>query len=193
MSEPIYRIERHEHGFLVFGAIPVEAMRTIVAMGKAERFELMDAGVAAAAEATLAITNKKGSKAWRALLDERAKSSAQGDAELAWLRGTDTGISSKTIFSVLSTKHGHLVDLTSRHWRPDVPHDPDDFGRCYRLLRAIPAWRSRLDRVAERHKVWAPMVREWDRMTALYERDLPTGRCKELYDLMHELEAEGRR
>jgi hypothetical protein len=48
-----------------------------------------------------------------------------------WLQGRDTGTSSVTICSV-------ITGLPSHHGHYDVPHDPDDFGRCYRLLKLLP-------------------------------------------------------
>lgn len=39
---------------------------------------------------------------------------------------------------------------------------------------------------------WKPMVREWATMKALYEEELPSGRCPKLYALMEDLEDEGR-
>jgi hypothetical protein len=96
-----------------------------------------------------------------------------------WLASWDTGISSLTIFSVFQ---GH-----SRPDRPDVPHDPADFGRCYRLLRVAPEWRANLSRVAERYPAWAPLVARWDDLTRLYEEEEPTGKAPKLYALMREL------
>lgn len=99
-----------------------------------------------------------------------------GDAE-GWIGNGDTGTSSLTIWAVMMKRvspHGHF----------DIPHDPDDFGRCYRLLKIMPSWRDRLPEVVARCKEWAPLVEHWDELTALYERDRPTGRCSDLYDRM---------
>lgn len=103
-----------------------------------------------------------------------------------WITGPDTGVSSMTIWSVMTGQ-----PMPDRSCGPNVPHDPDDFGRCYRLLQAFPSWRERLPEVAARYPKWGPMVREWDRMTALYEEELATGAPPKLYDLMHQLEGEG--
>lgn len=101
-----------------------------------------------------------------------------------WLSGPDTGTSSRTIVHAI---HGRgLVGFSG----PSTPRDPDDFGRCYRLLMAIPALRAKLPVVAEKYPEWAPLVREWNRMTALYEKELPSGKAPELYALMKELAKE---
>jgi hypothetical protein len=73
----------------------------------------------------------------------------------------------------------------------DTPHDPDDFGRCYRLLKiAPPEWEPQLDRVVDEFPIWAPFVREWPKLKALYEEALKTKNGKPLYDFMQTLRAE---
>jgi hypothetical protein len=100
-------------------------------------------------------------------------------AEAKWLAGGDTGISSQTIWSVM-TRHPVA--------RVGYPLDPADFGRCHRLLEQFPAWRARMPEVAARHPAWAGLVAEWDALTALYLRDLPTGKFPELYERMQQIE-----
>ena len=92
-------------------------------------------------------------------------------AELQWYRGYDTGISSETIFEVMT---GVPV---RRH---SVPLDPDDFGRCYRLLRKFPGWRQRMPEVSERFAEWGALIENFDALWDLYEEE----RYDELYDLM---------
>ncbi len=79
-----------------------------------------------------------------------------------WLMSDDTGTSSKTIVAALNG----LAPLRYA----DVPHDPDDFGRCYRLLLLFPEYRERLPEVARRHPKWGPMIDAWDELTSMYER-----------------------
>ncbi|MDT8068218.1 MAG: hypothetical protein ROO76_08635 [Terriglobia bacterium] len=95
-----------------------------------------------------------------------------------WAAGRDTGISSMTIYSVVM---GVPID------RADVPHDPADFGRCYRLLQLFPAWKKRLFQVAERYPVWAPMVVEWSALELLYEEALRTNSGEALYKRLQSL------
>lgn len=110
-----------------------------------------------------------------------------GESPEAWLNSGDTGISSKTIWSVMTGR-----PFPDRHFLPSVPLDPSDFGRCHRLLERFPEWRARLGEVAERYPEWAPLVDAWDRMTALHQRDEPTGESAELYALMRDLRGVGR-
>lgn len=99
-----------------------------------------------------------------------------------WIRSTDTGISSLTIYAALT---GNIAALGS--WRPDAPYDPSDFGRCYRLLQRVPGWRERLPEVAAKYPVWAKMVKHWAELEKLYAAELPTGRAPKLWARMQEL------
>lgn len=101
-------------------------------------------------------------------MGQKPKPTGDGDY-LAWLRNGDTGVSSETIFSVMT---GHPV----RDY--GYPYDPADFGRCYRLLKVMPSWRARLPEVASRfpESAWPQLVAHWDELTALYEDELVNGR-----------------
>lgn len=107
-----------------------------------------------------------------------AKPTAEGDP-IAWLTNGDTGVSSETMWSVLTGRR-----IGKRYWYPDVPQDPDDFGRCYRLLQVMPSWRARLGEVAARYPAWKSLVAAWDELTALYEEELPSGTAPKLYARM---------
>ncbi len=95
-----------------------------------------------------------------------------------WALGRDTGISSMTIYSAIT---GIEID------RKDVPHDPVDFGRCYRLLQLFPAWRKDLPKVIMLCPGWEPFVEAWDELTAMYE-----AAAVRMYDRMKELETAAR-
>ena len=102
----------------------------------------------------------------------------QGDAH-AWLRGPDTGLSSKTIWRfMMGVKYGD---------RDSYPYDPADFGRCYRLLKAFPEWRARIGEMAT-VAGWRLLVEHWDELERLYEEEFPSGRAPKLYARMRELE-----
>jgi hypothetical protein len=79
---------------------------------------------------------------------------------LQWLLGKDTGISSRAICSVLSTGSAGEDRCP--------PADPDDFGRCYRLLRFIPEFRGRLNEVAAVLPQWGPMIAAWNELEERY-------------------------
>lgn len=112
---------------------------------------------------------------------EKPKPTDEGDP-IAWLTNGDTGISSKTIWSVMMNR-----SIGDRYFRPSVPSDPSDFGRCYRLLKVMPSWRARLGEVAAQYPEWAGLVAAWDELTALYEEELPKGTAPKLYQRMQVL------
>jgi hypothetical protein len=104
-----------------------------------------------------------------------------------WRKGRDTGVSSQTIYGVFMGEGG------PEHG-PSVPHDPDDFGRCYRLLQLAPDWRKNLSKVSDKYPEWEPLVQEWESLTELYEIELRMGSAPNfnLYNRMKALIKEGR-
>ena len=104
------------------------------------------------------------------------RETADGDA-IGWLTNGDTGTSSLTIWHVMMGR-----PLARGNANP--PWDPSDFGRCSRLLAVMPSWRARLGEVAEQYPRWKGLVEHWAELEALYEQELPTGRCPMLYARM---------
>jgi len=84
---------------------------------------------------------------------------------LAWVCGRDTGVSSKRIWARM------MYAQPDRDPFGGYPHDPDDFGRCYRLLKLIPEWRPRLGEMAAEGSVWEALAGAWDELTEHYERE----------------------
>lgn len=68
--------------------------------------------------------------------------------------------------------------------RHSIPWDPADFGRCHRLLQAIPEWEGRIEEVAVQYPEWRPFVDNWPKMKEIYECDEPTERSPDLYNMM---------
>lgn len=98
--------------------------------------------------------------------------------QMEWIVGDDTGVSSKTIWSVMmGAKNSEYTD---------IPHDPSDFGRCYRLLELVPMWKGRLQEVADKYPKWQPMVDVWDELSDLYEQELSNNKdcAPKLYQRM---------
>jgi hypothetical protein len=81
---------------------------------------------------------------------------------LEWIAGDDVGISSKNIWCVMMGCKPTWVD---------IPYDPADFGRCYRLLRLIPDWVPKLYLMAEKYHIWRPMIANWVELTDMYIND----------------------
>ena len=107
----------------------------------------------------------------KVLCGEFPKPTDEGDA-MAWLSNGDTGISSETIWSVMT---GHPVR------RKGWPSDPSDFGRCYRLLKVMPSWRARLGEVAAAFPStpWVSLIARWDDVEKLYLWQLEAERANE--------------
>lgn len=83
-----------------------------------------------------------------------------------WLEYGERGISSETIFSIMSGK-----DIRhSRGREYGHPYDSDDFSRCYKLLKLIPEWRS-LDKMKTVSKEWSNLVDNWDKLTEMFEEN----------------------
>lgn len=104
--------------------------------------------------------------------------------QLAWFDSDDTGLSSIQIFRF-------MTGMPKR--REYLPCDAGDFGRCYRLIRMFPEWRDRLPEFAETFPLWAPIVREWSKLTRLYENYDRTKDWKiahSIYDRLHRLSNE---
>lgn len=59
--------------------------------------------------------------------------------------------------------------LGTTHYRPDVPYDCADFGRCYRMLQRFPELRNEIRKVSDIHKQWIPFIDCWKQLEALYE------------------------
>ena len=132
-------------------------------------------------------------RACDSILAEFARPEAKSVAGMgyeAWKASDDTGMSSKYLAYILSG------DWTSAEGRDrktlSYPHDPDDFGRCYRMLRACPEFKisSAADmvvRTEQMEKPWPQLGAAWPELEALYEKELPNGEAPLLYQRMKEI------
>ena len=96
-----------------------------------------------------------------------------------WWDCGDTGTSSQSIWQ-------HMMGV------PDemrYPLDPDDFGRCYRLVIAPWAgpWKARLEELVQYGGAWERLVCAWAELEKLYLEELPTGRGPRLWEVMRKL------
>jgi len=108
-----------------------------------------------------------------------------------WIVNGEVGTSSKTIWAVMMNA---VLPSRKDSWDYSVPHDPDDFSRCWKLLVLFPEWRGRLSEVAIQFPAWIGFVREWDKLTVMYEALLAEDKyySHTMYDFIKELENEGR-
>lgn len=111
--------------------------------------------------------------------------SEPGEGLTAWLKSDDTGSSSKYMASV-------LTDGKRLHFSHAHPWDPGDFGRCRKLLLAVPEFQSRLARMADRSPVWANLVSHWGQLCGEMDGESPdwasgAGSAPKTHQLMKEL------
>ncbi len=108
-------------------------------------------------------------------MDEMAK-------VIAWFGGRDTGMSSKAIAS----------HMTTGNCDGSYPHDPDDLGRCLRLLVLFPHWKPRLPEMGHYSDVWAKYAARWAEMEACMAEEVGIDwskgrRAEKTYNLMAEV------
>ncbi len=82
-----------------------------------------------------------------------------------WIINGETGASSKVIWRCLTTG-------VSTFENPSHPLDPDDFKRCYKLLEAIPEWKSEIHKLKSLSKIWSNLVDNWNKLTEMYEQNV---------------------
>ncbi len=116
-------------------------------------------------------------KRWRGLYDVRSEALADVERQLAqikeyvgWACGSDSGTSSLTILSI-------ITGIEFADGRRSTPRDDGDFGRCVRLLEAFPELREDLGAVPLSMPEWAPIVKRWADIEALYDAGLPAAVC----------------
>ena len=175
-------VEFHPDALIVRGYIPVDGLfSALVSYAEVYGWDLMDIGLGQAIGATLVATNAAGSARLRA---EHEAGITDTDPVTRWLRGVDTGVSSRTMVEAMVGSH------VCHQERPDVPHDPADLGRCIRLLEACPHLRPRLHLVAERFPEGVPYIEHWEELEALYRQEIPDlrqGEAPRTYARMKEL------
>ena len=101
-----------------------------------------------------------------------------------WLLKGDRGISSETIFGVIT---GLRIEESQY-----PPADPGDFYRCYKLIKAVPEWKSELHKVAKLSKTWKNVIDNWDKLSELLEeqidwRNKGISASNGMYDFMKQL------
>ncbi len=124
-----------------------------------------------------------------AAIDDPPRDSAPGMGLRAWLNTDDTGQSSLYMAQVLAPLAGLAAPAPGVHSRDPWPHDPGDFGRCVRLLEAVPELRAHVAALAnpEHGPVWNGIANEWDALEGLFREEAPSGKCPKLYQRLCEL------
>lgn len=109
---------------------------------------------------------------------------------LWWYENGERGVSAETLLANFITVQGNLAAMKIKK-RPRSewghPHDPSDFGRCHKLLEALPELREHLDQMKDVSRVWSNLVDNWDKLTAMLQEQLTTGKRNGMYEFMKEL------
>ncbi|MBC3211411.1 hypothetical protein [Serratia fonticola] len=84
---------------------------------------------------------------------------SQGMGIAAWLASDDTGLSSKFMASVLTGEF-----KAENHY----PRDPADFGRCLRLVNAVPGLAEKIGDTSQHGKHWVVVAENWGEWVEVY-------------------------
>lgn len=106
-----------------------------------------------------------------------------------WIVNGQVGVSSKTMWSAIK---GVAKGNERQGGNFDIPYDPDDFSRCYKLYVECNLTKSDLQKIADTFKWWKPFIDNWDRLVELWLEESPKRSCPKLYDFMQKLVDEAR-
>lgn len=98
--------------------------------------------------------------------DACTRSAAAHPGLVEWLAGHDRGISSNAMVTRMTGIQA------SNRGRMYPPSDAPDFGRCFRLLEAVPTLRPLLGEMRDVSTTWARLVDGWDGIEHCYRLDL---------------------
>lgn len=87
---------------------------------------------------------------------------SEGMGLTAWLASDDTGASSLYMASVLTGEF-----IAENHY----PRDPHDFGRCLRLVEAVPELESKIRDMSQHGKKWSVVAAHWHEWAEVYRAD----------------------
>jgi len=106
-----------------------------------------------------------------------------GSGLAKWLASDDTGASSKFMAHVLSESAKYPVSWYGAGGipKPAPPLDPEDFGRCVRMLDAAPELRQHISAMASHGPVWEALSKRWNELESLYRQESPSGLAPMLY------------
>lgn len=169
MMQPKYSIERYPLGWVLCGPQGIPASALEECGGLFPKDAVIDAGIihhlraAGNRGAVMCIVTKENSRKWREQITESLKTLSP---QARWWKGFDVGTSSAAIFAVLCDDQWRHA--ANEMGEKSTPHDADDFGRCKRLMDAIPEWRPLLPKVGEKYPEtkWPSIIARWDEIAA---------------------------
>lgn len=99
-----------------------------------------------------------------------------------WIDNGEHGTSSNNILFHL-TAQSYYVKIGNK----DHPNDPDDFRRCYLLLKAVPELKDFLNEMKQVSEVWSKLVDNWDKLTDMLEEQFRIKKANRMYEFMKSL------
>jgi hypothetical protein len=168
-SDSAVTIEIMRYGVCVRDPLQIKQFNAVAQMARALGATHLHAGIATALRQSFVFTSPANAAKWCAEI-EASIARITADPALRWVRGTDTGLSARSILAAAGTGQA-AKEAEHVGARGDTPRDADDFGRCSRLLARVPDLRERLPLVAERWPAWAPLVAVWDELETLLQTD----------------------
>ena len=98
------------------------------------------------------------------------------DKMIEWIGTHHVGVSSKTMWVALM----EIPNITPNRSDYDVPHDADDFSRCYDLYRFAKLDLNDLRKIEKVFPYWKPIIDVWSNLAIAY-----IGMCYErVYDIL---------
>jgi hypothetical protein len=92
-----------------------------------------------------------------------------------WIANGHVGSSSKTMWNCL---------IGNSNFPINHPYDPDDFSRCWKLLEAVPEWKTELQKLKPLSRQWSNLVDNWDKLTEFYEDMRKVKKANGMYEFM---------
>ncbi len=176
-----YTVEHHPYGILIFGQLPVEDFCAL-AKSMPPNSVLHD-GIARHYRALACMSPGDKASQWEAEIEAEV---ANLPPQERFLRGTQTGTSSVTIFVALTDSPQLKAQAQSLYPEvPRIPSDSGDFSRCHHLLTLMPAWRERLAEVGASFPGigWEQLAGAWGQLEKRFE----AGQHKELCALLRQI------
>jgi hypothetical protein len=186
-----YTIEHRGRCILIKGTVPVSAMSGLIALVPLDSVASPDVarmyGVNFAFGPADELRALHAERAPIAESEARANHPNLSPDSAAWLASGERGISSDTMFQ-------HLTGVRALRdgWHASHPHDPDDLGRCRKLLEQVPDLQPRLADMASCSPEWARLVARWTELCTLMDEEAPrwregVGDAPKTYALMQQL------
>ena len=173
MPYSAYTIEHIGNCIFIKGSVPADALQALIKLVPEGSF--MSADLARMAQATFAFGPKDELDALKAELGNEAllreqsssKNKSLSPQAIAWLAKGERGISSNTMFTVLTG-----IDQMGG-WGMSHPYDLGDFRRCRLLLKQCPDLAQNLSQMSSVSPQWKALVAHWDGLCRLMDEECP--------------------